>query len=131
MRLFGIAGLLLGLNACGYGLEPFVMGDASGGLLTIEPTRPVNFGSLSVGTFGKQEIRLVAEGAVGVEDVYLDGDSAFRFEATPPVPKLLGDQSEMPIKIIFEPLAVQSYNATFVVLSGGFELERRVQGAGE
>ena len=131
MRLFSISSLMLMLNACGYGLEPFVIGDASGGLLSIEPAQPINFGSLAVGTFEKQEIRLVAEGSVGVEDVYIDGDSAFRFEAEPPVPKILEDQAEMPIKIIFEPEAVQNYNATFVVVSGGFELERRVQGAGE
>ena len=131
MRLLRLGCVMVTLNACGYGLQPFVAGEEGGGLLNIEPSQPVSFGNISVGTFEKQEVRLVAEGDVAVEDVYLDGDTAFRFEAEPPVPKILEDQTEMPIKIIFEPQSVQAYNATLVVVSGGFELERRVQGTGE
>ena len=111
---------MLMLNACGYGLEPFVIGDASGGLLNIEPAQPINFGSLAVGTFEKQEIRLVAEGSVGVEDVYIDGDSAFQFEAEPPVPKILEDRRNAH-QNHFEPEAVRITTPTFVVVSGGFE----------
>lgn len=131
MRQLIFGCVMIGLNGCGFGLQSFEAGEGEGGLLSIEPAEPISFGNITVGTYEKQEIRLVAEGNVAVEDVYLDGDSVFRFEADPPVPKVLEDQAVLPIKIIFEPENTQAYNATLVVFSGGFELERRVQGVGE
>ena len=68
------------LNACGYGLEP-VAGE-EGGLLNIEPAQPVSWKYL-VGTFEKRKNVLVAEGNVAVEDVYLDGDTAFFLRRAP------------------------------------------------
>lgn len=118
------------MSGCGYGLQSFVNDEQGSGLLSIEPAEPIDFGTISIGSYEQVQVMLVSEGSVGVEDVFIDGDDAFTFAAEPPVPKILDDQSELPIKIIFEPTMIQAYNGTLVVVTGGLELERRILGTG-
>jgi hypothetical protein len=128
-RPFWILGLLIN-SGCGYGLQAFVSDSGKTGFLNIEPSQPIDFGAVSVGDFVQKEVVLIADGSVGVEDVFINGDMAFSLAADPPVPKILQDQAELPIKIVFEPPMIQSFNGTLVVVTGGIELERRILGSG-
>lgn len=117
------------LCSCGYGLQSFSP-EESVGKIIIDPASPIEFGSVLVDEYKLFQATLIANGDVVIEDIYIDGDAAFTLPNELPIPKVMADGDELPVKITFSPTNPQNFNAQLIIVNGGIELERRITGTG-
>jgi hypothetical protein len=131
MRLFNLLIIfpISSLCSCGYGLQSFYP-EESVGKIIIDPSSPIEFGSVLINEYELFQATLIANGSVVIEDIYIDGDATFALPNELPIPKVMTDGDELPVKISFSPSSPQNFNAQLVIVNGNIEVERRITGTG-
>ena len=132
MYRFFLFGLMAQVGCGGLGLQQF-KGDSGGADFSVEPEGEILFGSLPVNDALEQSINIIAGSKVGITNVYIDNDPSDSFSLPPnlPLPILLEEGTELPVKIVFSPTSIGAYTAWVVVEAEGDTLQQRsLQGQG-
>jgi len=126
---------LIALTACGsLGLQRIELGESTEGRITISPGRTVNFGRVVADAEPEDEtLTLSANGGdVRVVDIWIDGQSsAFSLLSDLPLPRTMEADTEMDVRVRFQPGASGNYRAEFLVeTAGGTLVSRDLKGEG-